>query len=532
MPGNEPLFSVDHPGVHPGAIAGWAAHLGTREVDPLDVRSRLSRGTLPDAFAATAQRRRDKPALQVRDQTITHGEIDEQAGKAAGALMRMGIGPDRPVLLIAETTLAHIVAYLGTLQTGAPVVLAHPSLTTNELERLASESSAKLLIGSGEALMSASEGTFTGIDALLGLEEGDRETTDIIIRDLQESTRARPDIDPEGPAILAFTSGTTGKPKCAPLSHRNLLASIRGVMWAWRWSERDHLVHALPISHQHGLGGVHATLLAGSKASLLGQFDASTLLQSVVHVGATVLFAVPTIYERLLSEVGEQVLALRDLRLLTSGSSALPATVGHRLQAATGHLPLERYGTTESGLDVSNLYEGPRSPGTVGLPLPGVEVLIADRKGEVQKDGEPGEVLIRGPQVFSGYLDQDQSGKDPFILDWFRTGDLGLIEEETGFLRLIGRSKELIITGGMNVYPREVEDALAGLPAISDVAVIGVPSETTETSLCDRQDPKVRVGQTITTGASRACRADSRGGRVEGLMIRSTSIVEVSWIWN
>jgi malonyl-CoA/methylmalonyl-CoA synthetase len=308
----------------------------------------------------------------------------------------------------------------------------------------------------------------------VGLRAADRETGVALIDDLTDAVHPVDRVAPEATALLAFTSGSTGRPKPTPLSHRNLLASVRGAMAAWRWSEREHLVHSLPISHQHGLSGVNATMLAGSRATLLGGFDAKKLLLSV-ESGATVHFGVPAIYQRLLETLDERTAHLGRLRLAVSGSGPLPVELARRYKEETGESLLERYGTTESGLDVSNPYQGDRVPGQVGLPLPGVEVALVDETGSLVGEGQKGEIVIRGPHVFTGYL--GEGVVQPFFGEWFRTGDLGHIDPVSGFLVIVGRTKDVIITGGMNVYPREVEDVMRRHPEVGDVVVVGVASE-------------------------------------------------------
>ena len=449
--------------------------MGVARIDPVGVRHRLGTGTLPAAFTETARRRPNFAALTIGDRSMSHGELDSAAARAAAGLEHLGAGPGRVVMLMAETGMDQVVAYLGTLRTGASAVLVNPSLTAVEVGRIAADSGASWVVGSGPSLDGVSRTDLSSVEEIVGLVPEDHDASSVLLAGLPADEGASPPIDPDSPAILAFTSGSTGRPKCAPLSHRNLLASIRGVMWAWRWSEGDHLVHSLPISHQHGLGAIHATLLAGSQATLLGRFDAELLLETVLGVEASVVFAVPTIHERLLAELGARAARLGRLRLITSGSAPLPADLARRVEDIVGQVPVERYGTTESGLDVSNPYDGTRVPGTVGLPLPGVEVSIVGDDGEPVAPGMAGEVVVRGPQVFAGYLGEGEG--EAFLHDWFRTGDIGIREEESSYLRLVGRSKELIISGGMNVYPREVEDALRSVPGLSDVAVIGVPSE-------------------------------------------------------
>jgi malonyl-CoA/methylmalonyl-CoA synthetase len=279
-------------------------------------------------------------------------------------------------------------------------------------------------------------------------------------------------VDPEprpGAAMLAYTSGTTGAPKGVPLTHANVLASTRGVVKAWRWTADDVLVHALPLSHQHGLSGVHLSLLCGSSAVVFSGFDPAALTGAIREHRATVLFAVPAMYERLHAWDGIGDADLSSLRLAVSGSAPLPAALAERVAEWLGQPPLERYGSTEAGLDVSNVSDGPRRPGRVGWALPGIEVRL---------DGEDGEILVRGPQVFDGYWNRPEATAEALTADgWFRTGDLGRLDDDDASLEITGRSKELIISGGLNVYPREVEAALEDHPAVAQVAVAGVPSE-------------------------------------------------------
>jgi malonyl-CoA/methylmalonyl-CoA synthetase len=251
------------------------------------------------------------------------------------------------------------------------------------------------------------------------------------------------------------------------LRHGNLLASAEALRLAWRWVQDDRLVLALPLFHIHGLGvGLHGTLLTGASAVLLPRFDPDAVLDAARDHEATLFFGVPTMYARLAGSprVGE----LASLRLLVSGSAALPPTVFERLAERAGQRPLERYGMTETVMNVSNPHDGERRPGTVGLPLPGVELRLAEGDGEV---------LLRGPNVFDGYWRNPEATAEAFDADgWFRTGDLGSLDER-GYLRIEGRSKELIITGGYNVHPREVEELLLEHPGVAEVAVVGTPSE-------------------------------------------------------
>ncbi|HEX8804459.1 MAG TPA: AMP-binding protein, partial [Acidimicrobiales bacterium] len=283
------------------------------------------------------------------------------------------------------------------------------------------------------------------------------------------SAGAGPPLDAAGPgdpALLPYTSGTTGTPKGALLSHGNLLASAEAVRLAWRWTADDRLVLCLPLFHVHGLGvGVHGTLLAGASAVLHERFDPEAVLAEAAGGEATLLFGVPTVYARLVEAPGAD--RLQGLRLCVSGSAPLSAELHGRIRARAGQVVLERYGMTETVMLVSNPYDGERRPGTVGLPLPGVEVRLDDRSGEIE---------VRGPNVFGGYWRRPDADAAAFTGDgWFRTGDVGALDPD-GYLRIVGRAKELIITGGFNVYPREVEDVLRAHPDVADAAVVGTPS--------------------------------------------------------
>ena len=250
------------------------------------------------------------------------------------------------------------------------------------------------------------------------------------------------------------------------LSHGNLLAAAETLLLAWRWTPGDRLVLPLPLFHMHGLGvALHGTLLAGASALLHSSFDPEAVLRAVEDDGATMFFGVPTMYRRLVGAPGVERLGA--LRLCVSGSAPLPADLHGEILARCGQTVLERYGMTETVMLVSNPYEGERRPGTVGFPLPGVQLRLAVGTDEIE---------VRGPNVFAGYLSSPDANATAFTADgWFRTGDIGHVDAD-GYVSIVGRAKELIISGGYNVYPREIEDLLRGHPAVVDAAVVGTPS--------------------------------------------------------
>jgi malonyl-CoA/methylmalonyl-CoA synthetase len=472
------IDELSTPEVIGAARTAWSRHLGVLAADGL--RAELGEGSIAVAAHETALRDPSQPALQIDEVALTHGQLDQRAARMAGWLGRRGLRPDDVVLISGPSSLDLVVAYLGALRAGMTVLLANPAYTEAELDHLVGDSRAVAAL--------AAEGTLGQLARVAARHSHLREVVDLAglaPAELGPGSRLAdaPALDPlpvdrRRPAILAYTSGTTGKPKAVPLTDANVLSSIRAVMLAWRWSGEDVLVHSLPLFHQHGLGGVHATLLAGSSAVIQSRFDPRRLCGAVEAARASVLFAVPSIYARLAEWEGTAAANTRSLRLLISGSAPLSPPLAQRMAELVGQLPLERYGTTESGLDVSNPYAGERLPGTVGLALPGIELAIAGPEGQPLHLNADGEIVVRGPQVFGGYRGAPDATAEAFYPGgWFRTGDIGRIDAADGYLRITGRARELIISGGMNIYPREVEFALEAHPAVARAAVVGVSSE-------------------------------------------------------
>ena len=509
--------------------AGWRVHRAAGADDGPGA------ATIPESAAQSAQRVPHRVAVSVDGQAVTHGQLDAEAKLVAGWLAGR-LEPGERMLLAAGTSLGFLRWYLGALRAGVVVVLANPGYTTAELAHLVADSGARLavadpvpaqrLAGLGLAGLDLAGLDLAGLDlageragrgGLAGQAAPGRGALQIVpATDRPEEVppdppRALPAL--EDTALLAYTSGTTGRPKGVPLTHRQLAASIQGAMAAWRWTAADVLVHALPLFHQHGLGGVHATLIAGSTAHLQSRFDPAGLIATARAGGGTVLFGVPATYQALLDAAAGTSVAsaptagptaagvtaaglaaagpaaagpaaagapavgaplLPSLRLAVCGSAPLSPALAALLSGLLGRLPLIRYGTTETGLDVSNPVDAPR-PDTVGLPLPGVECRIWSA-GREAPPGTDGEIQLRGPQVFAGYWHDARATAEAFTADgWFRTGDLGAIDPACGHLVIRGRTKELIISGGLNVYPREVELALEQHPSVAEAAVAGLP---------------------------------------------------------
>ena len=463
------------------SLAGWRAHLP--DVADLErFAADLGSETIPALAAASADRFPGRVAVTVDGEPVTHAELDDAAGRVAAWLAgRVDVGDK--VLLATGTSLGFVRCYLGALRARAVVVLANPGYTAAELGHLVADSGAVLAFADHEPAR-----RLAGLpDPPQIVDAGDqpdgtgpgRRALGVLGFGSAPGSMPRP----QDTALLAYTSGTTGRPKGVPLTHRQLAASIRSAMAAWRWSEDDVLAHALPLYHQHGLGGLHAALIAGGTVHIRSKFSPADLAQVVTHTRASALFAVPTMYQSL-ADTGAADGGWRTLRLAVCGSAPLSPALAEQLPGVLGRAPLIRYGTTESGLNVSQPLADPR-PDTVGVPLPGVLARIrttdppAEPGANVAGDlGADGEIQLRGPQVFAGYWRDPAATEAAFTTDgWFRTGDIGAVDPATGQLMIRGRTKEMIITGALNVYPREVEIALEGHPSVSEAAVAGVPDE-------------------------------------------------------
>jgi len=437
----------------------WAVHLRPGSPIPLEqeaARRYLRRGNLPGALLGGGSR----PALVAGDIALSHHELRTVAGGAATRLEQLGVTQGMSVALFAGNSAAWIFSYLGLQLLCTTVVGMNPAYKAGEAEQILSDSGASMVLvdAAGQPLIAALRPRLKALRQTARVEEIGR-------LELGGRDAATPELRPEDPALLLYTSGTTGRPKGALLTHGNLLAQARGVVEAWRWAPEDRLVLALPLFHVHGLGiALHGSLVAGGCAVLV-PFTPENVIREL-QAGGTMLFGVPAMYQRLCDYLEYNRADLRHVRLFVSGSAPLPVALFERCQRALGQPPLERYGITEGGIVVSNPYDGPRQPGRVGYPLPGVEVRL----------GEQDEVQLKGGQVFSGYWHNDAATSEVFQDGWFRTGDIGEMGGD-GTLAIRGRIKELIISGGYNVYPREVEMVLEQHPAVAEVAVAGMPSE-------------------------------------------------------
>jgi malonyl-CoA/methylmalonyl-CoA synthetase len=400
---------------------------------------------------------------------VTYGDLADQSGRYANALAACGVAPGDRVVVQAGKCIEMLYLYLACLRAGAVFLPANPDYTLAELDYILEDAAPSLLVCAAEVAAQVAQRAGVRIETLE--QDGGGSLPDLAATASPEfATRACADDDL---AAILYTSGTTGKPKGAMLTHGNLASNALTLKDYWRFSADDRLLHALPIFHTHGLFvGTNVTLAAGCSMLFLPRFDLAEVIAGLAR--CTTMMGVPTFYIRLLSDPGFDARSGPAMRLFISGSAPLSADVHREFERRTGHTILERYGMTETNMNVSNPYDGERRAGTVGFPLPGVEIRITDESGEPIAPGTVGMIEIAGPNVFAGYWNLPDKTAEEFRGRFFVSGDLGMIDED-GYLHIVGRGKDLIISGGLNVYPAEVETTIDELPGVRESAVIGVP---------------------------------------------------------
>ncbi len=432
----------------------------------------------------TARRYGPKPAVIFENRIYTFGEFDAEVERCAGLLRGLGITKGDRVALQLPKCMEFVSLHLAALSIGAVTLPLNPAYTPAELDYFLRDSGAALFV-TDEAGFRRARNVLDSIRGLLvRLIDGSDETADLALgREPTESNASSARDYPTGPddmAVICYTSGTTGRSKGAMITHRNLVTNMRALNEAWHWTAEDILLHALPLFHVHGLFvALHGGLYAGSTIAMLDAFESERVWKTIEAERCTIFMGVPTMYRRLTAawDALGRTPDLSSMRVFISGSAPLSETLFHRFEHTTGFRILERYGMTETGMNTSNRIDpADRIPKSVGFPLPGVEIRVVDSEMNDLPPDKVGEVLIRGHNVFGGYWSMPDKTAESFNEGWFTSGDLGYLDG-TGRLFLVGRAKELIITGGYNVYPKEIENVLDGVEGVRESAVVGLPDE-------------------------------------------------------
>jgi len=410
----------------------------------------------------------------VGGQRISYGELISRAGQMANVLVSRGVKPGDRVAAQTEKSVPGLVLYLAAVRAGAVYLPLNTAYTLNELEYFIGDAEPSLVVcdpskADGIGAIAAKVGAeieTLGADGRGSLTEAAAKASPAF------TTVARGNDDL---AAILYTSGTTGRSKGAMLTHDNLASNSLSLVDYWRFTDNDVLIHALPIYHTHGLFvASNVTLFARASMIFLPKFDPEAIIKLMAR--ATVLMGVPTFYTRLLQSPALTRESTRHMRLFISGSAPLLADTHREWEARTGHAVLERYGMTETNMNTSNPYDGARVPGAVGHPLPGVTLRVTDPEtGKELARDTVGMIEVKGPNVFKGYWRMPEKTRSEFRDDgFFITGDLGKIDAN-GYVHILGRGKDLVISGGFNVYPKEIESEIDAMPGVIESAVIGVP---------------------------------------------------------
>jgi malonyl-CoA/methylmalonyl-CoA synthetase len=443
----------------------------------------VDQGPLLGLFAASLVRRPDETGLEVGPPggpllRLTFGEVAARSARVAGALAERGLRAGDRLVVQLPNGVAFLDLFLACLRLGAIFVPVNVLYRGREVGHIVGDAEPFAVVTTPDRRgLVAAGARVWDVEEIRGRGEGLAPNE----RDGAENGRSlaiASAIARGTPAAIVYTSGTTGRAKGAVLTHGNLAANARTLVEAWRITPEDRYLAVLPLFHVHGLGnGVCSWLASGCRMRLVERFEHEKAGLLLEEFQPTLFFGVPTVYVRLLELPEEQARRIgRRARLFVSGSAPLPAPVFEAFRAKFGHAVLERYGMTETLMTIGNPYDGERRPGTVGRPFSGVEVRIVGAEGRDLGVGETGELLVRGPAVFRGYWRRPDASADAFVDDWFRTGDLGARSPD-GYVTLRGRASELILSGGFNVYPREVEEVLLEQPGVREAAVVGSPDE-------------------------------------------------------
>jgi len=429
-------------------------------------------------YALFLERFPDDPSALFLDDVggrrLYYSEIPRRSGQIHALLHQLGVEKGDRVVVQVDKSIEAVLLYLACLRAGAIYIPLNTAYTPNEVAYFLQDSTPRVFVCTPQNKAAlAPIAAKAGVSAVLSLgASGEGELTDALAG--VAASEQIVEVAADELAAILYTSGTTGRSKGAMLSHANLASNAQVLFDYWHWRSDDVLLHALPIFHVHGLFvALHCALLGGSRVIFMARFDVGKVIAKLPE--ASVMMGVPTFYTRLLERPDFTRETCAGMRLFISGSAPLLAETHREFEARTGHRILERYGMTEAGMITSNPYDGERIAGTVGFALPGVNARVADEHGREVPRGETGVLEISGPNVFSGYWQMPDKTAEEFRSDgWFITGDIASMAGD-GRVTIVGRAKDLIISGGFNVYPKEIEAQIDELPGVRESAVIGVP---------------------------------------------------------
>ena len=425
------------------------------------------------AVAATIDSSSERIFLETDDgRSYTRADLARESARFARTMIDAGAVRGDRIAVQIDKSPASLFLYLGCLRAGLVYLPLNTAYQRGELMYFLQDAQPKVIVCTPRSFDLMREISDAHAQLFTLDEEGRGSLADAAAGFPDEFETVDP--EPDDLAVIIYTSGTTGRSKGAMVTHRNLLSNARVLVDYWGFSDRDVLLHALPVFHIHGLFVAnHCALLSGGKLLWHRKFDAKLVLRDLPR--ATVMMGVPTFYTRLLAEQGFDGDSCSNVRLFVSGSAPLQLETFKEFQIRSGQSILERYGMSEAGMICSNPLDGERRGGSVGFPLPGVTVRVADDHDRPLPLGEVGGIQIKGENVFAGYWRMPDKTREEFTADgYFRTGDIGSFDTD-GYVSIVGRAKDLIISGGYNVYPREIELALDALPGVTESAVIGIP---------------------------------------------------------
>lgn len=410
------------------------------------------------------------------DAEISYIKLHEDSNRLANMYLKLGVKKGDRIVFFIPKSLLHVCAHIAVQKIGAIAVHLNPGFKQSEMKYLLKDSAPKIVF-CGEGIDTMIQAIYP--DAQILAVDHQKKYHEIVFFNHYSTELPECSIHVDDPGLIIYTSGTTGPPKGAVLTHKNLINDATNIINIWEISDSDVLCHALPIFHIHGLCfALHTSLLVGSQVLMLDTFSSANVVQvlnsGIADIKCTVFMAVPAMYSKMMDHIGDKKLDFAHIRLLTSGSAPLLPSDFERIRNAFGKEPVEREGMSETGMNFSNPVKGLRKPGSIGTPLPNVQVRIVDpSEGVDVETGKIGEFWLKGDSITSGYWKKIEETKKTFENGWFKTGDLGYVDND-GYYYLTDRLKHIIISGGENISPKEIEMVLNRLPSILESSVVGL----------------------------------------------------------